>query len=162
HHWGAHDGTDAEERLHSQLTGPGKIIVISAGNEREDDIHIGGRFYQGQTEDVLFDIQRQPAGTACVVLTLWHDRADRFTVSLITPAGNAIAAPPIGQASRATFASAVIDIAQQRYQPGKVIQHQIGIEVAVAAGNNQLRGWRVRLTCRKATVGRIDGWFNNS
>jgi len=162
HHYGAHDGTDAEERMHSELTGPGKIIVVSAGNEREDDIHVGGRFHEGQTEDVVFDLQRQPDGTAFVVLTLWHERADRFTVSLITPAGNVIAAPPIGQAKRETFGSAAIDVAQQRYEPSRVIQCQIGIDVGLAAGNSQLRGWRVRLTCRKATVGRIDGWFNNS
>jgi subtilisin family serine protease len=162
HHWGAHDGTDAEERLHSQLTGPGKIVVVSAGNERTDDIHIGGRFHEGQTEDVVFDLQRQPDGTAFVVLTLWHDRADRFAVSLIPPSGNEIAEAAIGKAKRSSFASAAIDIAQQRYEPGKVTQHQIGITVGVAARNSELRGWKVRLTCRKATIGRIDGWFHNS
>jgi hypothetical protein len=43
HHFGAHDGTDSEERLHAQITGPGRIVVVSAGNEQNDDIHIGGR-----------------------------------------------------------------------------------------------------------------------
>jgi subtilisin family serine protease len=161
HHYGAHDGTDAEELLHTQLTGPGKIIVISAGNEREDDLHIGGRFHKDQT-DVVFDVQRQPDGSASVVLTLWHDRSDRFSVSLVTPAGKTIAEPSLEHASRATFGAAVIDISQQRFQPGKAIQHQIGIDIGAAAANNQLRGWRVRIACRKATVGRIDGWFNNS
>jgi hypothetical protein len=154
HHYGAHDGTDAEELLHTQLTGPGKVIVISAGNEREDDIHIGGRFHKDQSEDVVFDVQRQPDGSASAVLTLWHDRSDRFSISLITPAGNTITEPSLGHASRATFGAAVIDIGQQRFQPGKAIQHQIGIDMGVAAHNNQLRGWRVRLTCRKATIGR--------
>ena len=80
HHFGPHDGTDAEERLHGQLTGPGKIIVISAGNERTDDIHIGGRFNAGQVEQVVFDLQRQPDGAAFAVLTLWHAREDKFTI----------------------------------------------------------------------------------
>ena len=42
---GAHDGSDVEERLHEALVGPGKLIVISAGNERHDAIHIGGLFF---------------------------------------------------------------------------------------------------------------------
>ena len=42
HHFGAHDGTDQEERLHRTLVGPGKLIVVAAGNERTDAIHLGG------------------------------------------------------------------------------------------------------------------------
>jgi subtilisin family serine protease len=162
HHYGAHDGTDAEELVHAQLTGPGRIIVVSAGNEREDDLHIGGRFHNGQSEDVVFDIQRQPDGQASVVLTLWHDRADRFAVSLVAPNGTVIDEPAMDKGKQATLGGVNIDISQQRVKPGKVIQHQIGVNIRTSALNTSLRGWRVRLTCRKATVGRVDGWFSNS
>ncbi|WP_175551713.1 S8 family serine peptidase [Geodermatophilus amargosae] len=162
HHFGAHDGTDAEERLHGQLTGPGKIIVVSAGNERGDDIHIGGRFHPGQAEQVPFDLQRQSDGTAFAVLTLWHARADRFAISLVTPAGEVIDEPPSGSAIRRTFAAVAIDLAQQRYRPSDLIEHQIALDVRAQAGNGELRGWRVRINCRAATIGRLDGWFNNS
>lgn len=162
HHWGSHDGTDVEERLHTQLTGRGKIIVISAGNERADDIHIGGRFHQGQTHDVLFDLVPQGAGPSFVVINLFYERADRFAASLITPAGDVVTAPQIGRVTRSTFGAISVEIGTQRYTPTNAVQVQIGVQVPVAANNTSLRGWGVRLTCQRATVGRIDGWFHNS
>lgn len=38
-HSGAHDGTDAQEILIDQLSGPGVIFCIAAGNEAEDGVH---------------------------------------------------------------------------------------------------------------------------
>src|SRR5262249_35502242 len=74
HHFGAHDGTDAEERLHESLTGPGKIIVISAGNEANDSIHLGGRFFQNQTRSAIFDLLIPDDGSAPgTAITLWYD-----------------------------------------------------------------------------------------
>jgi subtilisin family serine protease len=159
-HWGAHDGTDLEEKLHSQLTGPGRIIVVAAGNERTDDIHIGGGFSDGQTEEVIFDLQRQPDGIAWVVLNLYHDPADHFLVSLITPDGNVIAAPSVGEAKEETVTPVQISIARQLDDASNAIRTQISLQVAFP-GTRELRGWGVRLTCRKATIGRIDGWFHN-
>jgi subtilisin family serine protease len=162
HHFGAHDGTDVEERLHSQLTGPGKIIVVSAGNERTDDLHVGGNFVPGQTDQVVFDLQRQPDGTAVTVLTLWHAREDRFRISLGTPLGHVITEPAVGSGVTTSFGAATMTIGQQRYQPSNLVQHQIEIEIGAQAGNSDLRGWRVGIECRKAVVGRLDGWFVNS
>ena len=162
HHFGAHDGSDVEERLHSQLTGPGKIIVVSAGNERTDDLHIGGRFVPGQADEVGFDLQRQPDGSAVAVLTLWHPREDRFTISLGTPMGDVITEPALGLAANASFGAVDMTVSQQRYQPSNLIQHQIAVEIGAQAGNGDLRGWRVGIQCRNATIGRLDGWFHNS
>jgi subtilisin family serine protease len=162
HHFGAHDGTDAEERLHSQLTGPGKIIVISAGNERTDDLHIGGSFVPGQTDQVVFDLQRQRDGSAFTGLTLWHARQDRFTVSLVTPQGQVITEPGLGSGTTSSFGAATMTVGQQRYQPTDLIQHQIQVEIGAQAASVDLRGWRVQIQCRNAVIGRLDGWFVNS
>lgn len=162
HHFGAHDGTDVEERLHGQLTGPGKIIVVSAGNERTDDLHIGASFVPQQTDEVLFDLQRQPDGQAFTVLTLWHAREDRFTISLRTPLGDVITEPALGNGSTSTFGAASMTVSQQRYQPSNLIQHQVEVELGAQASNNDLRGWSVGIRCRTASIGRLDGWFLNS
>ena len=40
-HYGPHDGTSLESQALSDLTGPGHIIMASAGNEGSDYIHLG-------------------------------------------------------------------------------------------------------------------------
>jgi len=40
-HYGPHDGTSLESQALSELTGPGRIIMASAGNEGSDYIHLG-------------------------------------------------------------------------------------------------------------------------
>ena len=162
HHFGAHDGTDAEERLHVQLSGPGRIIVVSAGNERNDDIHIGGGFTAGQVEEFTFDLLRQPDGTAFAIVTAWHSRDDRFDLALVTPDGDVLTEPPLGNAIEHDFARTGISLAQQRYVPSRLVQHQISVEVRDRSTNAKLRGWRLRATCPRAAVGRLDGWFHNS
>jgi subtilisin family serine protease len=162
HHFGAHDGTDAEERLHVELSGPGRVIVVSAGNERNDDMHLGGRFHAGQVEELAFDLLRQPDGTAFVVVTVWHSRDDRFDIALVTPEGDLLAEPALGNAVEHDFSTAGIAMAQQRYVPSNLVQHQISVEVRGRSTSAALRGWRLRATCRRAAVGRLDGWFHNS
>ena len=162
HHFGAHDGTDAEERLHLQLSGPGRVIVVSAGNERNDDIHVGGGFHVGQVEEFTFDLLRQPDGTAFVIVTAWHSRDDRFDIELVTPEGDVLTEPSLGNAVDHDFSTSRVRMAQQRYTPSRLVQHFLSIEVRDRFSNTKLRGWRLRATCRRAAVGRLDGWFHNS
>lgn len=163
HHFGAHDGTDAEERLHRALVGPGKLIVIAAGNEREDQIHIGGRFAAQQTETVTFDVLRQPDGPPFVVITLWHADTDDFDLAVLTPTGQTLAAPASGMTSK--FPSALVDVTLSRgpYSWSNLTQTQIQIEFNSATVPAQrLRGWQIRMACKTAAVGRVDAWFHNS
>jgi len=72
-HYGPHDGSDLETTALSDLTGPGRIIVASAGNEGGDPIHLG---YdpQGDTGKTYFSIY---AGMdiASALFTVWHAEA---------------------------------------------------------------------------------------
>jgi subtilisin family serine protease len=165
YHYGAHDGTDSEERLHRQLVAtPGRAIVVSAGNERTDSIHIGGRFHATQLQEVAFDVfpnLRRPPGVAT---TLWYSDTDEFDISLITPAGQTLAVPAVGNPGL-NASSSVVDIAlaRKRYTWSAAIQTEIDISFRrINVRRADLRGWRIRITCTRATVGRLDGWFANS
>jgi subtilisin family serine protease len=164
HHFGAHDGTDAEERLHEQMVGPGKVVVIAAGNERTDSIHIGGGFVSGQTQTVILDVLRQRDGSApSAVITLWYAQQDDFDVSLITPGGQQLDVPATGNSDQ--FQSSLIDIelARKTYAWSNSIQVQLSLGFTTPnVPNTQLNGWQLRLTCNTAAVGRIDGWVGNS
>ncbi len=54
-HYGPHDGTSLEERALSALTGPGRIVLASAGNEGADLIHLG-HDPRGETGKTYFEV----------------------------------------------------------------------------------------------------------
>lgn len=49
-HFGGHDGSSIAERTIDQLSGPGRLVVVSAGNEGRDPIHAGASLPAGQPD----------------------------------------------------------------------------------------------------------------
>jgi subtilisin family serine protease len=163
HHLGSHDGTDAEERLLSALTGPGRIVVASAGNERDDAIHIGGRFYVGQNQNAGFEVLRQHRDRPNATLSLWYCEGDAFDLVLVSPGGDELPVPIGQQADVYESAQVDVELARKRYVWSHLQQVQIALGFkSEHVSDRLLRGWELRITCRAATVGRIDGWFHNS
>lgn len=163
HHFGAHDGTDAEERLHRALARPGHVIVVSAGNERDEALHIGKRFRSGQTFDAPFELVRQEDDPPSTTVTLWHDARDRFDVSLVTTTGQEHRAPSRHRTDSYSSSTLDIELSRRHYRWSRLTQIQISIAYRSRKVHwRRLRGWRLRLTCRSAVDGRIDGWFENS
>jgi len=167
HHWGAHDGTDAEERYHADLAArnPGKIICISAGNEREDEMHIGGRFSPGEDEVVGFGVFRaeEPGEAPGAAMTLWHDENDRFVITLVTPDGTEVPAPVLGQLDQYQAPNVVIQIGRDGYAWSNLVQTQIQLQFTRNAHPiRDLQGWKLKIRCDQAALGRLDGWFANS
>lgn len=161
HHFGSHDGTDAEERFHRAVSGPGRILVISAGNEREDSLHIGGRFFAGQAQEVAFDMLRPQKGNPNVTLTLWYSEQDKFDITLVLPSGQSVSVPA---ANLDVYRTSGVDLelARQPYVWSRSIKAQISISFKGFFKSRDLLNWKLHLTCKKAAVGRVDGWFHNS
>jgi len=166
HHWGAHDGTDAEERYHASLAQtPGKIICISAGNEHEDRLHIGGRFTVGEEKIVEFMVFRaeEPGNSPSAAMTLWHDEKDRFSVTLVTPDGTEFAAPALGQLDQYQAPKVSIQFGRDGYAWSKLVQIQIQLGFSLDAHPvRDLDGWKLKFRFASGTIGRLDGWFANS
>lgn len=163
-HYGPHDGTTQEEKLYETLTGPGKILVVAAGNERQDNLHIGGRFVPGQIEEVSFDIQPDPSRQRPPVsaATFWHEGTDTFDIELITPTRQSIPIPALGRSDRFTGANLEIEVSHRRYTPANAIQIEVSVNFTrLNVRTTDLRDWRFRFRCASATVGRLDGWFAN-
>jgi len=83
---GPHDGTTLFNQACNNLSGPGRIIVMSAGNEGEEKIHLTKTFTASDTivntflafsSDVYqrtwVDTWGEPGKTFCGVVTLWHN-----------------------------------------------------------------------------------------
>ena len=87
-HFGPHDGTTLHEQAIDRLVGPGipgKAVVVSAGNEGDEDIHASGTVPPGQREEVEFEI---PRGGGVAVIDIWYEGSDSFGVGFVDPRGH--------------------------------------------------------------------------
>lgn len=160
-HFGPHDGTTLSERLYDTLVGSGKILVVSAGNEREDQIHIGTRFIPHQTETVAFDFI--PSSKPFVAVTFWYDASDDIEVEIITPSGQTLPSPTLGNTGDSYTSSRFEVETSRRFYTSTTIQGQIEISfIPNKFRELDLRNWRFRIRCKKATIGRFDLWFHNN
>lgn len=163
-HFGSHDGTSNAERLYDALVGSGKILVVSAGNERNDSLHLNGLFVTNQIEEVTFDIfpQNSP-DTPFAAATFWYPNVDDYELELITPSGQALATPTLGNTDSYSSGSLEIEISRLAYPLNNLTQIQIAISFGTSSvPPSSLQDWRFRIRCVSAAVGRFDAWFVNS
>ena len=89
---GPHDGTSDYETMLSGLTGPGVVIVASAGNDRDTSVHASGVIANNGTATITLSV---PAGiTDNVILDMWYPGQDLIGVNVIDPAGDECTASP--------------------------------------------------------------------
>jgi minor extracellular serine protease Vpr len=85
-HSGAHDGTSLINQACDNLTGPGKILVMSAGNEGQENIHMYKAFTQTDTllktyltfnptnyKRTWVDVWGETGKTFCANVTMYHN-----------------------------------------------------------------------------------------
>lgn len=68
-HYGPHDGSSLYEQALSDLTGPGKIIVASAGNEGFDFIHAGGTTVPNKFNETFLRVEE---GEPLAAIEMWY------------------------------------------------------------------------------------------
>jgi len=109
---GPHDGSGALDVALSALTGPGRILVTSAGNTADDDLHARGVISASDADgtlDFVFEIQdylpRIGAENDLVFFDIWYEGTDDYTITLITPDGTAFGPISRGETSATTIAN---------------------------------------------------------
>lgn len=167
-HEGAHDGTSLQEQALDNLIGPnkrGKAIVVSAGNEGQDDVHAGGNM-NGAAINIDFNVPafapNDGASTDYVLFDGWYTGAASTSVRLTAPNGTSYG--PVatgGRFSQDTPNGAIIiDNANGGTNPLNG-DRQVFIQIfdftatrPPASGN-----WRLTIT---GNTGRYDLWLHNS
>jgi subtilisin family serine protease len=88
---GPHDGTLGFDLLVNALTGPGKIVVASAGNNGEDNMHgqldLNGVTPQSMTLTVPTYTRNAGTQNDFMVFSGWYDGADQMSLTIISPTG---------------------------------------------------------------------------
>jgi subtilisin family serine protease len=158
-HYGAHDGASREERVLEHLSGPGRIVVLAAGNEREDNIHVGARFAVGHTETASIDISTEENAETIVC---WFDRQDKFDVSLIAPSGLKMDTPSGSAVKEFSANGARVSLARKAHPQRAVTEVLVDVAFRSGADPSDFKGWKLQVTCTKAGVGRFDAWITGN
>ncbi|MDP3775913.1 MAG: S8 family peptidase [Gemmatimonadales bacterium] len=177
--FGPHDGTMAEEQAIDSLSGPGKIVVISAGNEGSNQnnigtgsntpflIHAARTLNTGDTAQFTVVVPSYSGATGAsndfVLLTMWYDARDTVTVTVTRPNGTSFSRRT-GDAAAATDDAQgriFIDNASSGLAPQN-LDRQVEIEFfdAVATQTPAPGTWRVTVQMnRRLGNGRFDTWL---
>lgn len=143
-HIGPHDGTAAIENVIQRETGPGRIVVVAAGNEASDRIHFDGDLVAGQDLDIEFTIR-----DAVQYIDVWIARGDEADISVIDPDG--VETIPDGSVQQTSAGAFRADLREDQ------LNRDINLSFAVAA--NQIgRRWRLRLHAQTVRVGTVHAW----
>ena len=85
---GSHDGTEPLEVAFTDFVNQGVPIVVSAGNDRNANLHVSGTLSPGEIVNVPYIMN----GTQDSI-DLWYPTTNQFSLSVITPSGTIVNAP---------------------------------------------------------------------
>ncbi len=144
-HLGPHDGTTALENVIARESGPGRIVVIAAGNEGQDSIHWSGDLLEGQ--DLLVPVAINDPQFQFV--DLWIPRGDEVDVLVETPDGVQFEAD--GQTRFTPFG-----LFEAHFRQDPINQDQNLTFFIVQGQQNQT--WQIRLSPRSVLHGEVHAW----
>jgi subtilisin family serine protease len=171
-HAGGHDGSTLLERTIDALSGPGRIVVVSAGNEGSDSIHAHGLVHgaagaAGRWEATFslsprtFQGESGPIELGILLLQVWHQREDGARIRLRAPGGNFLD-PPAEGSSEHDFGSFFVEASRQIHPySGDTV---VTFEVITLPQAQWLSNWTVvaeETAPGSAAVGAVHAWIRD-
>jgi len=144
-HLGPHDGTTAIENLIAREAGPGRIVVVAAGNEGEDNIHFQGEM----TENTDLVIPIRISDTTLQYVDVWVPRDDEVDVFVETPDGQQT--EPDGQLRTTVFGRF-----EAHWQQDPINGDQ-NLTLFIEGGRLN-HTWRVRIRPTQVVHGQVHAW----
>ena len=149
---GPHDGTTDFELALDALTGPGKIIVASAGNAQGDLAH-SSRSISTSAAAFTFTVPaytpRAGGGNDAIVFDLWHSAANSYAVRVQRPTGPTLVGPVNkgGSSAYSTVDGYIVIDYTNTNDPNGNGQSEIVVEINDALGTAPRVGsWQIQLT----------------
>jgi subtilisin family serine protease len=165
-HFGPKDGTSAFEAGLSAMTGPGRIIIKSSGNERGQARH-AEVLAAGAGTNATMTISGSAVGRL-VAIDGYYEATENLNVQITTPNGTVVGPIPVGGIS-AGFPGTVTANGRVYLENGAALtatgDKQVYIEINVQTGQNMNGTWTFTFipVVLGAANGEVDLWrFFNS
>lgn len=161
-HLGAHDGTSNFERaLDALAQGPGRVIVVSAGNDGDDLIHVGGELAATATVSFTFDLLG-PLEKSRFSFDFWYDANDPIEVRVIGPNGEVLGPVTTGTSADESLpmGGVFVDNAQNGPNPNNGLNELlINVYGKLLGAKHPLQPGRWIIELHAPRLGtRFDGW----
>lgn len=143
-HLGPHDGTTALESVIANESGPGRIVVVAAGNDAEKGIHWQGKLVAGN--DTL--IQVRVADPRWQFVDVWIPRGDEVDIFVETPDG--VQYSPSDESIETVFG-----VFETTWHVDPINRDQ-NFSLFIRAGRSHV--WTIRLRARSVIHGEVHAW----
>jgi subtilisin family serine protease len=159
---GGHVGETAlETAIETLVRRPGVVIVKSAGNEQQFQIHASGQIATGQTVDLQLEVQSNDVDSD--VIEVWTAGSDRIDVAVQPPGGTTSEfVAPDGELSVPTAAGNHIDIRSDTDADDTGDTAATIILSRASADFIQPGTWLIRLRGAEIVDGRFDAWIERA
>ncbi|HHR84995.1 MAG TPA: hypothetical protein ENL23_01450, partial [Candidatus Acetothermia bacterium] len=150
---GPHDGTSLfEQGLDELIDRPGRAIVVSAGNEGDQSLHVA-HFLSGDS----FTFSVDP-GSDSLDMSLWYPGGSAFTITVTPPIGSSLTVGA-GAIDHATSVSGTVSVDNASAGPNPN-NHDNEVLITLSGLTNGA-SWSVTVT-DTGGGGRFDGWITSN
>jgi subtilisin family serine protease len=159
---GPHDGTDNVDRALDNASGPGRILVIAAGNHADDDSHASGSVPNGGSVAIGAQV---PVATDLTAFDIWYAGADRMAIDVSNGSScdsGTIAAPVSDTPAESAFCAGRATVVSGGVNPLNGDREILITLTATADAPFVSSGWQITLTGTAISNGRFDAWTNGS
>ena len=158
-HYGPHDGTSTFEQALSSLTGPGKVLAKSAGNENNSNIHAEVFATPAGGYARLNVPSPSSAANTFIAVDGYYDQLDNIAVSLVTANGTVLGPVARGASLVQTVPGQGTAYVENGLSPTNSGDYEIYVELssngaAIASGNWDIFVYAVSL----GATGEVDLW----
>lgn len=160
--FGPHDGSTPQEAAIDNFTAsaPGRVIVVSAGNDNGTNIHTQTIISAGATQNITFTVPSGSSGTDVFQYSAWANDNTNVTAVVTAPGGataTALAGQTVATPVVVGGGNFIINI-QNTIDAGNS-DRSINLYVTRSSGN-PAGTWTLALTNNGASAITVDGWLN--
>jgi subtilisin family serine protease len=148
---GGHDGTDPLEQALDAVVRDGTPIVVAAGNQAQDQIHVHGQLSNQKVVTANIEVKSR---TNDLQIDIWHSTQDEITATLVSPDGhNYTTQTPTGGSSTAI---GNVTVSTTSTSVGREIYFEIISAIALPT-----TGWKIAFAGKEIRANGIwDSWVD--
>ncbi len=154
-HFGPHDGTSLfEQSLEAFVERPGRALVASAGNEGDQNVHIGGQLRPREAFTFTFIPTEETA-----YVSIWYSGSANFTVSVTSPGIKGPSQTILALRGQGEFQNTPDGSVEIDNSGGGIDPRNRDRAIAISLEEVQPGSpWSITLSDQGGTGGRFDAW----